>query len=87
MVKILKCYLIPKKSYDTLFKGAIFFGQSSISKFATVYLGRHFQRKSRAATHAPTPLTANAYFINTSLRGAIYPAIIFAIFSLINWKS
>ena len=26
MVQILKCYLIPKKSYDTLSKGAIFFG-------------------------------------------------------------
>ena len=25
MVKILKCYLIPKKSYGTLSKGAIFF--------------------------------------------------------------
>ena len=27
MVKIFKCYLIPKKRYDTLSKGAIFFGQ------------------------------------------------------------
>ena len=27
MVKILKCYLIPKKSYGTLSKGAIFLGQ------------------------------------------------------------
>ena len=27
MVKILKCYLIPKKSYGTLSKGAIFFGK------------------------------------------------------------
>ena len=27
MLKILKCYLIPKKSYVTLSKGAIFFGQ------------------------------------------------------------
>ena len=27
MVKIFKCYLIPKKSYDTLSKGAFFFGQ------------------------------------------------------------
>jgi len=25
MVKIFKCYLILKKSYDTLFKGTIFF--------------------------------------------------------------
>ena len=32
MVKILKCYLIPKKSYDTLSKGAIFFGQPCILK-------------------------------------------------------
>ena len=31
MVKILKCYLIPKKSYDTLSKGAIFFGQPCIN--------------------------------------------------------
>ena len=30
MVKILKCYLIPKKRYGTLFKGAIFFGQPCI---------------------------------------------------------
>ena len=27
MVKIFKCYLIPKKSYGTLSKGAIFFGR------------------------------------------------------------
>ena len=27
MVKILNCYLYAKKSYGTLFKGAIFFGQ------------------------------------------------------------
>ena len=27
IAKILKCYLIPKKSYGTLFKVAIFFGQ------------------------------------------------------------
>ena len=27
MANILKCYLIPKKSYGTLSKGAIFFGQ------------------------------------------------------------
>ena len=30
MVKFFKCYLIPKKSYDTLSKGAIFFGQPCI---------------------------------------------------------
>ena len=30
MVKILKCYLIPKKSYGTLSKDAIFFGQPCI---------------------------------------------------------
>ena len=37
MVKILKCYLIPKKSYGTLSKGVIFFGQpctSILSYFA-----------------------------------------------------
>ena len=33
MVKILKCDLIPKKSNDTLFKGAIFFGQPCIFDF------------------------------------------------------
>ena len=32
MVKILKCYLIPKKSYDTLSKGATFFGQPCITR-------------------------------------------------------
>ena len=30
MVKILKCYLIPIKSYGTLSKGAILFGQPCI---------------------------------------------------------
>ena len=30
LVKIFKCYLIPKKSYGTLSKGAIFFGQSCV---------------------------------------------------------
>ena len=30
MIKILKCYLIPKKSYGTLSKGTIFFGQPCI---------------------------------------------------------
>ena len=30
MVTILKCYLIPKKSYGTLSKGVIFFGQPCI---------------------------------------------------------
>ena len=35
MVKIFKRYLIPKKSYDTLSKGAMFFGQPCIwFKFA-----------------------------------------------------
>ena len=32
MVKILKCYLIPNKTYDTLSKGAILFGQPCILK-------------------------------------------------------
>ena len=35
MVKILKCYLIPKKSYDTLSNDAIFFGQPCISTFVS----------------------------------------------------
>jgi len=30
IVKIFKCYLIPKKSYDTLSKDAIFYGQPCI---------------------------------------------------------
>ena len=30
MVKIFTCYLIPKKSYGTLSKGAIFFGQPCV---------------------------------------------------------
>ena len=33
MVKILKCYLIPKKSYDILSKGAIFFGQPCLIRY------------------------------------------------------
>ena len=33
MVKILKCYLVPKKSYGTLSEGAIFFGQPCILIF------------------------------------------------------
>ena len=37
MVKILKCYFIPKKSYGTLSKGAIFFGQPCII-FSCPYL-------------------------------------------------
>ena len=32
MVKVLKCYLIPKKSYGALSKGAIFFGQPYICR-------------------------------------------------------
>ena len=31
MVKILKCYLIPKKSYDTLSKGTIFLANPAYS--------------------------------------------------------
>ena len=30
MVEVLKCYLIPKRSYGTLSKGAIFFGRPCI---------------------------------------------------------
>ena len=36
MVKILNSYLIPKKSYGTLPKGAIFFGQP-YSSVSTLY--------------------------------------------------
>ena len=44
MVKILKCYLIPKKSYDTLSKGAIFFVQPCNYNFY-IYAGQsHFKR-------------------------------------------
>ena len=43
MVKILNCYLCAKKSYGTLSKGAIFFGQpcifiTQISLFAQLFL-------------------------------------------------
>ena len=31
--------------------------RENISKFATVYLGRHFHRKPGAATYAPKPLS------------------------------
>ena len=42
MGKIFKCYLIPKKSYDTLFKGAIFF-------WPTLYNGGNKQTETRLA--------------------------------------
>ena len=42
MVKILKCYLIPKKSYGTLSKGAIFFGQSCRKKTTVLYRFQKF---------------------------------------------
>ena len=38
MVKILKCNLIPKKSYDTLSKGAIFFGQPCNSRVMKIWV-------------------------------------------------
>ena len=37
MVKILNCYLYAKKSYGTLSKGAIFFGQPCISSMVSVW--------------------------------------------------
>ena len=41
--KILKCYLIPKKSYGTLSKGAIFFGQLCIiTEFYGTFLLKNF---------------------------------------------
>ena len=36
MVKILKCYLIPKKSYGTLSKGAIFLANPVVWEATTV---------------------------------------------------
>ena len=61
MEKILKCYLIPKKSYDTLSKGAIFFGQHCITgkapkgqyklKFASVQ--KNMQINVKSATKFP----------------------------------
>ena len=41
MVKILKCYLIPKKSYGTLSKGAIFFGQPCIKNKQNLAVRRY----------------------------------------------
>ena len=38
MVKIFKCYLIPKKGYDILSKGAIFFGQPYILTEIVIFL-------------------------------------------------
>ena len=55
MVKILKCYLIPKKSYDTLSKGAIFFGQPCIIinqhtwNFEVIF--SYFQKKKSFKLH------------------------------------
>ena len=37
MVKILNCYLYAKKSYGTLSKGAIFFGQPCIMNNIKAY--------------------------------------------------
>ena len=38
MVKILKCYLIPKKSYGALSKGAIFYGQPCIYRVGQIHI-------------------------------------------------
>ena len=51
MVKIFKCYLIPKKSYGTLSKGAIFFGQPCILNMQKCYLSR-------------TEILQNVYYAN-----------------------
>ena len=64
MVKILKCYLIPKKSYGTLSKGAIFFANPVVEKimYRRLYLFLEKQnffykqqfgfRKNHSTTHA-----------------------------------
>ena len=39
VVKIFKFYLIPKQSYDTLSKGAIFFGQPCICRKFPIHIG------------------------------------------------
>ena len=46
MVKILKCYLIVKKSYGTLFNSAIFFGQPC-KNLLDVLLKKWFLSKQR----------------------------------------
>ena len=43
MVKILKCFLIPKKSYGTLSKGAIFFGQPCIFSYQAILVTTDFK--------------------------------------------
>ena len=40
MVKILKCYLIPKKSYGTLSKGAIFFLANPVYTITEKFKGK-----------------------------------------------
>ena len=43
MVKIFKCYLIPKKSCGTWSKGAIFFGQPCIYTYKITHTKTHAQ--------------------------------------------
>ena len=47
MVKIFKCYLIPKKSYDTLSKGAIFFLANPIYVYCRFFTELDFLFKTR----------------------------------------
>ena len=47
MLKILNCYLYAKKSYDTLSKGAIFFGHPCIYIYIYVYTRSHLNLLAR----------------------------------------
>ena len=53
MVKILKCYLRAKKSYGTLSKGAIFFGQPCITchTFSGIFKFPIFESYSNISSH------------------------------------
>ena len=62
MVKILKSYLTPKKSYDTLFKGANFFGQPCIKTKCPLSLADYKKIRNRV-TH-DKEVVKKAFFEN-----------------------
>ena len=59
MVKFFKCYIIPKKSYDTLLKGAIFFGQLCIWQTISSQYFYYRQSKTNVLISSPLILTTN----------------------------
>ena len=76
MVKILKCELIPEKSYDTLSKGAIFFGQPCryIFKLSNCWFGiavgserQNFAKRGHVSWEAS--LTGNKWAGRTQKQG------------------